>query len=60
MTRLHTWARAGLIASAATLALAGCERRPTDPPAPATASPSTTSPSTTAPPAMPPASAASQ
>ena len=55
MTRLHTWARAGLIASAAMLALAGCERRPTDTPAP-----STTSPSTTSPPAMPPASAASQ
>lgn len=60
MTRLHTWARAGLIASAAMLALAGCERRPTDTPAPSTTSPSTTSPSTTAPPAMPPASAASQ
>lgn len=59
MTRLHTWARAGLIASAAMLALAGCERRPTDTPAPST-SPSTTSPSTTTPPAMPPASAASQ
>lgn len=55
MTSLHTWARAGLIASVALLALAGCERRPTDTPAP-----STTSPSTTAPPAMPPASAASQ